>query len=121
MRHGIRLLQGTAALSLVLAGCTDSTAPPDPLRATASAARDANQLREAAIDPGDTHFSAKLSSRTYVEAPGQMPAPMGVASMSDVSSQVYQDYGERYVEGGYRADGQVVFGVYWTTPSRAPR
>ncbi|HEY7770735.1 hypothetical protein, partial [Longimicrobium sp.] len=114
------LLRVTAALSLVLAGCTDSTAPPDPVRATESASRDVSQLRDAAINPGDTHFSAKLSTRTYVEDPEQMAAPVGVASTSDVSSQVYQDYGERYVEGGYRADGQVVFGVYWDDAVQSP-
>jgi pimeloyl-ACP methyl ester carboxylesterase len=119
MQHFVRLFLSATATAVLLAGCQDSTAPAADLEPALSAGPIGGALRDAGIDPGDTHFGARLVTRTSFDAPG---SGSGESAMLQVSStsEVYERYDERYLEGGYGSQGEVRFGVYWDDAAASP-
>lgn len=97
-----------------LGACTDSSTPLQPDVGPSLSAAQPGALRDPAVNRGDTHFSAKLVTRTSLDA----GAPEGGEMFA--AQEVYERYDERYLEGGYDAGGDVLFGVYWDDPVASP-
>lgn len=119
MQHFAHLFASATAIAVLLAGCQDSTAPAADLAPGLSAAAVGGDLRDAGIDRGDTHFGARLVTRTTFGGAASGPEESGMLQVS-ATSEVYERYDERYLEGGYGSQGEVRFGVYWDDAVASP-
>jgi pimeloyl-ACP methyl ester carboxylesterase len=119
MQRFVRLLAMSTASAAILAGCQDATAPSRAATPVRSAALGSGELRDPGIHLGDTHFGARLVTRTTIDAP-RPGADGGSFAQVSATSEVYERYSERYVEGGYGQQGEVRFGVYWDDPVASP-
>lgn len=101
-----------AALTLLGACADDALAPtvtraPDALAASARGA-----LRDAGIERGDSHFSARIITTT------EQPAFGGGGDFSAL--ELVPSVDELHVEGGYDRSGQLRFGVWFESAEQSP-